>query len=328
MRGSLRFAHRLCTLILAAFAAVGPFGADAQTPIRGPVRILLPFADDASYAMARLISDDISDAVAQPVVVERKSGATGRIAAEALKNAAPDGATLLLAPAVVPVLAPLVFRKLNYDPAKDFAPVAQVATFRYALAVGPDHPARTVPEFVAWAKVHRAQATFGTAGSGSIPHFFGVMVGQATGLEMVHVPYKGAGPMTADLMGGQIASGIDALANLIELHRAGRIRIIATSGAARSPLSLTVPTFKEQGFAAIEGVGWIAVYARAGTPKPMIDRLSAAIVKAVQTPETRERFMNLGVEPTGTTPEQLTAIMAADTARWRPIIKASGFSAD
>jgi tripartite-type tricarboxylate transporter receptor subunit TctC len=318
----------LCALIAGAIAGLAPFGADAQAPIKSPIRILLPFADDASYAAARLIGDDIGRAMARPVVVERRAGATGRIAAEALKNAAPDGTTLLLAPVAVPVLAPLVFRALNYDPEKDFAPVSQVATFRYALAVGANHPARTVAEFVAWAKDRSGQATFGTAGSGSVPHFFGVMVGQATGIEMVHVPYKGAAPMAADLMGGQIAAGIDALANLIELHRAGRIRILATSGAERSPLSPNVPTFREQDLAAIDGVGWIAVYAPGKTPKPILDRLSAAIVKALRTPEIRERFIGLGVEPTGTTPEALAAIMVADTARWAPIVRATGFRAD
>jgi tripartite-type tricarboxylate transporter receptor subunit TctC len=228
----------------------------------------------------------------------------------------------------VPVLGPLVFRKLGYDPAKDFAPVAQVATFRYALAVGPNHPARTGPEFVAWARAHRSQASFGTAGAGSVPHFFGVMVSQTAGVDMIHVPYKGAMPMTADLMGGQIAAGIDALANLIELHRAGKVRILATSGVDRSPLSPTVPTFREQGLTAFEAVGWIAVYARAGTPKPIVDRLSTAIVDAVHTPATREKLVALGLEPTGTTPEELAVIMAADTARWAPVVKASGFTAD
>ena len=228
----------------------------------------------------------------------------------------------------VPVLAPLVFRNLRYDPVKDFAPVTQVLTFRYALAVAPDHPARTVPEFVAWAKAHSKEATFGTAGAGSVPYFFGVMIDQATGTQLVHVPYKGAAPMLADVMGGQIAAGVDSVTDLIELHRAGRIRIIATSGAERSPLSPAVPTFREQGLAAVDAVGWAGVYARAGTPKPVIDRLSAAIVAALRTPEIKERFLSLGVEPTGTTPEALAAIMAADTARWAPIVKASGFTAE
>jgi len=324
----LRAVYLLCALIPGILAAVAPRCADAQDAARNPVRILVASADDASYSIAHLIGENIGNAMGRAVVTDPRPGATGRIAAEALKNSAPDGTTLLLAPIVIPVLSPLVFRNLRYDPMKDFAPVAQVATFRYALAVSANHPARTAPEFIAWAKAHREQATFGTSGAGSVPHFFGVMVGQMTGTELVHVPYKGATPITADLMSGQIAAGIDALANLIELHRAGRIRILATSGAERSPLSPTVPTFKEQGLGAFDAVGWIAVYARAGTPKTLLDRLSAVIVETVRTPEIRERLLSLGVEPTGTTPEALAAIMAADTVRWAPIIKASGFTAE
>jgi tripartite-type tricarboxylate transporter receptor subunit TctC len=324
----LRVPHLLCALVAGALAASAPSGAHAQDAARGPVRILLGFADDAGYAFAQLISESVGSATGRPVVIERKPGATGRIAAEALKHSDPDGTTLYLAPIVVPVLAPLVFRNLHYDPVKDFAPVAQVLTFRYVLAVGPGHPARSVPEFAAWAKTHREQASFGTAGAGSVPHFFGVMLGRATGTELLHVPYKGGAPMTADLMGGQIAAGIESLTNMVELHRAGRIRILAISGAGRSPLAPAVPTFGEQGLAELDAVGWAGVFARAGTPRPLIDRLSRSIVASLRMPEVKERFLSLGVEPTGTTPEELAAIMAADTARWAPVIKASGFVAE
>lgn len=315
-----------CLLALAALAAFAP-AAFAQ-PAGAPIRILLGFADDAGYAFAQLISESIANAMGRPVVIERRPGATGRIAAEALKNAAPDGTTLYLAPIVVPVLAPLVFRDPGYDPVKDFSPVAQVLRFRYALAVGPNHPAKTGQEFIAWAKAHPKDASYGTAGAGSVPHFFGVMISQTTGAELLHVPYKGAAPMEADLMGDQIASGIESLTNLIELHRTGRVRILAVSGAGRSPLAPSIPTFREQGLTNTDAVGWVGVFAPARTPKAVIDRLSTAIVEAVNTPSIREKFLSLGVEPTGTTPEELAAIIAADTARWAPIVKASGFKAD
>lgn len=319
---------RICLLALAALMALTATPAFPQTTASAPVRILLGFADEAGYAFAQLLSECIGVAMGQPVVIERKPGATGRIAAEALKSAPPDGATLYLAPIVVPVLAPLVFRNLSYDPVKDFAPVAQVLIFHYALAVGPNHPAKTGREFVAWAKAHPKEASYGTAGAGSAPHFLGVMINQTTGTEMLHVPYKGGAPMQADLMGGQIASGIESLTNLIELHRAGRVRILAVSGADRSPLTPSIPTFREQGLTSNDAVGWVGVFAPARTPKAVVDRLSAAIVGALRTPSIREKYLSLGVEPTGTTPEELAAIMAADTARWAPIIKASGFTAD
>jgi tripartite-type tricarboxylate transporter receptor subunit TctC len=316
---------RLVAALLAAWSAT----AFAQQPalFKSPVKILVGFAaGGSSDVAARMIGEKIKDTLGQPVVVENRPGAGGRIAAEALKNAAPDGTTLLLTPVVVPVLAPLVFKQLNYDPAKDFAPVSQVATYQFAFAVGPDHPARTIPEFVAWIKAHPTQANFGSPAPGSLPHFFGLMVGQATGIEMVHVAYKGGAPLASDLMGGQIPAGIDALSDMIELHRAGRIRIIATSGAKRSPLLPSVATFKEQGFESIEGTGWIGMYVPAKTPKATVDALSAAIVKAMADPDLKEKFLHLGYEPTGTTAERLLAIMAADTARWGPVIKASGFS--
>jgi tripartite-type tricarboxylate transporter receptor subunit TctC len=325
----VRHHHRFAYFAALALALLEPPGAQAQVALKGSVRIIVGFAAGGSSDIAaRMLADKLKDSLGVPVIVENRVGAGGRIAAEALKNAAPDGATFLLTPVVVPVLAPLVYKQLNYDPAKDFAPVAQVATYQFALAVGPNHQAKTVAEFVAWLKANPTQANFGSPAPGSLPHFFGLMIGKATGVEMVHIPYKGGAPLAADLMGGQIPAGVDALSDMIELHRGGKIRIIATSGAQRSPLLPTVATFKEQGFAAIEGTGWIGVYAPAKTPAALIDQVSAAIGSALKIPALRERFIDLGYEPTGTTPEQLAAIMAADTVRWGPIIKASGFTAD
>lgn len=325
----MRLGRFVSLLISASFAAAVPAAAQTLAPIRGPVRILVGFTPGGPTDLAaRSMADRLGDAVGQPVVVENRAGAGGRIAAEALKSAAPDGSTLLLVPIVVPVLAPLVFKQLGYDPAKDFAPVAHVANYQSAFAVSANHPAGTVPEFVAWAKSHGARANFGTPAAGGLQHFFGLMVAKASGIDLVPVTYKGGVPLALDLASGQIPAGISTVSDLLELHRAGRIRIIATSGAKRSPLLPAVPTFREQGFPAIEGDGWIAFYAPAKTPKPVIELWSKVIVKAVRTPEVAERLTHLGLEPTGTTPEELAAIMAADTARWAPIIRASGFTAD
>jgi tripartite-type tricarboxylate transporter receptor subunit TctC len=320
------FLFRASAVAVAAFSLVC---AQAQPLASGPIRILVGFAPGGTTDIAaRIIAQQINETSGQTLIVENKTGASGRIAAEALKNAAPNGTTLLLVPIVVPVIAPLVWKQLSYDPIKDFAPVTQVAGYQFAFVVGPDHPARTMQEFVAWLKSHPKQASFGTPAAGSLPHFIGVMVERAIGVDMLHVAYKGVTPLANDLMGGQIPAAVDALSDVLELHRAGKVRIIATSGARRSPLLPEVPTFKEQGFSAIEGSGWIAVYAPAGTPKPIIDQWSAAINRVLQTPAIRQRLTDLGYEPTGTTPEELAAIMASDAARWAPIIKASGFSAE
>lgn len=328
-KGQVHIGRLASARIFALLVAAMPAAVAAQPAIKGPVHLLVGFAPGGSTdAAARLVAERIGPALGQPVVIENRAGAGGRIAAEALKRATPDGSTVLLTPMVTAVLAPLVFKRLPYDPQNDFVPVAQLATFQIAFAVSPDHPARTVPEFVAWAKGGTAHANFGTPAAGSQPHFFGVMIGRATGVDMVHVPYKGATPLAADLAGSQIPAGISALSDLLGQHRAGRLRIIATSGAQRSLLLPEVPTFKEQGFPAIEGNGWLAFYAPAGTPKPVVDRWSTEVARAVQAPEVTGKLIHLGLEPTGTTPEELAAIIAAETARWAPIVKASGFTAE
>jgi tripartite-type tricarboxylate transporter receptor subunit TctC len=314
----------LLSLLVAAVAA-SP-GATAQERTKPPLRILLPLpAGSTSDSVARLLAERLREDLGQPILVEDRPGASGRIAVEALMRAPPDGSTLLLAPIAVPVIVPLAFRKPGFDPARDLAPVAQVSTFEYALAVAANHPARNVAEFVAWAKINRARATFGTPGAGSVPHFLGTMLGRAAGVELIHVAYRGAPQVDADLMSGQIAAGLSALADFVALHRAGKLRILATSGAARSPLVPSVATFREQGYPSLEATGWHGVFAPAGTPLPVIERLSAAIVAALRTADLRDRLTSLGVEPTGTTPAELAAIMAADIARWRTIVRETGF---
>ncbi len=328
MHGAKRKRSNVWAIVLCAIGFFTASVAQAQDTPVGPIHMLLGFADGGSYAIAKLLTDNIAKAMGQPVVIEPKPGATGQIAAEALKNAPADGSTLYLAPIAVAVLAPLVFHNLRFDPVKDFSPVAQVITFRYALAVSPHHPAKTIPEFVAWAKAHPKQASYGTPGAGSVPHFIGTMMNQVTGMELLQVPYKGGGPMQADLMSDQIPCGIDGMGNLIESHRAGRLRILAVSGAERSPLAPSIPTFREQGLTTSDVVGWIGVFAPARTPKATVDRLSVAINEVLRTPSIREKYFALGFEPMGTTPEEFASIIAADSARWAPIIKASGFKAD
>ena len=209
----------------------------------------------------------MKDELKQPVLVENRPGAGGRIVAESMKNAPADGSVLMLTPVVVPVLAPMVFSKLPYDPAVDFAPVAHVANFQFALGVNGTHPAKSMKELVAWYKANPAKANFGSPAPGSLPHFFGLMIGKGAGIDLIHVPYNGGAPMMNGLMGDQVSSGIDTTVEMIELHRAGKIRILGTSGATRSPLLPDVPTLVESGLAGVEGTGWFAVYAPAKTPE-------------------------------------------------------------
>lgn len=320
MRSIVHFAALLgaCTVALAAHAQVDK-----------PVRILVGFAPGGSAdTAARLLAERAAVELKQPVTVDNRPGAGGRIAAEQLKNAAPDGSTVMLAPIVVPVLAPMVFGKLAYDPAADFAPVMHVANFQFGLSVNAAHPAKNVGELIAWFKANGAKANFGSPAPGSLPHFFGVMIASGAGVDLVHVPFNGGGPLMNALVGDQVSSGIDTLVDQIEMHRAGKTRILATSGAARSPLLADVPTFSESGLKGVEGTSWFAVYAPAKTPAATIQQLNAALNKALAAPDLRERFTRLGLEPTGGSPADLAAIAQRDAQRWGPVVKASGFKGD
>lgn len=319
--------HLSKKLVLALSFALAPAAAFAQ--VDKPVRLLVGFAPGGSADIAaRLLADRMKDELRQSVVVENRPGAGGRIVAEAVKNAPADGSVLMLTPIVVTVLAPMVFAKLPYDPLIDFAPVAHVANFQFAMSVAATHPAKNVQELVTWWKANPGMANFGSPAPGSLPHFFGVMIERSAGLDLVHVPYNGGGPLMNAVMGNQVSSGIDTLVDQIELHRTGKIRLIATSGAQRSPLVPEVPTFAEGGLKGVEGTSWFAVYAPAKTPEATVRQLNAAINRALAVPELRERFAKLGLEPTGGTPADLSARMAQDTARWAPVVKASGFRAD
>ncbi|MGJ7509699.1 tripartite tricarboxylate transporter substrate-binding protein [Variovorax sp. GT1P44] len=316
----------LLSIAVMAFAAASGSGAGAQDA--SPAKILLAFEGGSSRAVAFLLAERARVQLGRPVIVEERPGATGRIAAMALKNAAPDGTTLAYLPIAVPVLAPLTFKDVHYDPTQDFAPVSQIATYTLALAVPFNHPARTMPEYIAWLKTHPDKAFYGTGAAGALPHFLGVMVSRATGVEMTHVAYKGFAPMSIDLVEGTISSGISGVSDFIDLHRAGRLRIIATSGDRRVPQLPDVPTFAEQGYPTVVATGWAGVFAPARTPKAVIDEWSRALVATVRSPEGQKLLLDFGVEPTGTTPEAFAAILAEDIARWAPIVKASGFRAD
>lgn len=318
---------RVARLALPVLLGLSALAAHAQ--VDKPVRFIVGFAPGASTDIAaRLLAERLAVELKQPVTVDNKPGAGGRIAAEMLKNAPADVSTIMITPIVVPVLAPLVFSKLTYDPAADFAPVAHVANFQFALSVAADHPAKNVQELITWLKANPAQANYGTPAPGSLPHFFGVMLARGAALDLVHVPYNGGGPLMTALVGRQVTSAIDTLVDQIELHRSGKIRLLATSAAQRSPLLPEVPTFLEAGVKGVEGTSWFAVYAPAKTPVAAVAQVNAAINKALAGPELRERFAKLGLEPTGGTPAELSAAMKRDTERWAPIVKASGFRGD
>lgn len=250
------------------------------------------------------------------------------VAAELLRDAAPDGRTLMLAPIAVTVFAPLTHAKLRYNPREDFAPVSLATNFQMGFAVGPGSTAKTFHEYLDSARADPAKAMYGVPLAGGPTHFFGVMLARATGVDLAVVPYKGSAPFVSELLGGQVPAGITVLSQLVKQHQEGRLRVLGTFGPQRSPSAPDVPTFKELGFATLEGTGWQAFYTKAGTPRATVERLSAAIAAAIKSPVVHAKLLALGIEPVGSTANELEQRMAEDFVRWAPIVKASGFTAD
>ena len=262
----------------------------------------------------------------QPVIVENKAGAGGRIANELVKAAPPDGRTLLLTPVATMSIFPHSYAgALRYDPFKDFAPVAHVANFQVGLAVASTVPARTLAEYVSWVKGDPAKNGFyASAAAGSIPHFSGVMFGRAAGIELTHVPYKGTAPAMQALAAGEVNAVSTVVADIRPLVTAGKARLLAVGGETGDPTFPDVPTFRQQGHDLV-ALPWYALFAPAGTPPAAIDRLARAAAAAVQDPALNKRLAEMGLMPTGHGPAQLAGIMKADFERWGPPIRASGY---
>ena len=301
----------------------------AQTvAAQSPVRILVGFPPGGSAdATARSIADKMKDSLGLPVLVENRAGAGGRIAAQAVKEAAPDGNTLMLAPFAVMVVQPLVFRSVKYDTTADFTPIGNTVVFPLALAAGPMTPATNVRELLEWLRANPANANFGSPAAGSMPHFLGELLASAGKVKLTHVPFQGGAPLVSNLLGGQIPIGFDTPAEFAEQHRAGKLRILALSGTQRSPQFPGVGTFKEQGID-IDANAWFALFGPAAMPRATVDRLNAALQAALKSPDVAERLDKLGLAVAPNSADDMVRRLAADKAVWSPVIKNSGFQAD
>lgn len=318
--------HLLTSLALAASLLAGP-AALAQSD--KSLRVIVGFPAGVSIdVVTRILTEKMKDELKRSIIVDNRPGAGGRLAADVLKAAPPDGNTVMVTPIVVPVLAPMVFNKLNYNPEVDFVPVGRVCDFSFALAVPANSPVKNLKEYAAWLKTNPQQANFGSPAAGSLPHFFGVMIGSALNVEMVHVPFNGGAALQTAVLGGHAPAGIDVVMEWQQNAKVGKVNILATSGAQRSKVMPDVPTFKEQGFPDAVGQGWFAMYAPAKTPAPVINDINRALNKALTHPEVRERFAALGLEPGGGSAADLQKTMQDDAKRWGPIVKKSGFKAD
>lgn len=312
-------------ILLAAALLSATALARAQT---SPVRIVVGFPPGGSADVtARVIAEKMQASLGTTVIVENKPGAGGRIAAQAVKEAAPDGQTLMLVPFAVMVVQPAVFRSIKYDTVADFTAVGSVVTFPLALAVGPATPARNMKELVDWLRANPAQANYGSPAAGSMPHFLGEMLAAKAQVKLTHVPFQGGAPLMNNLLGGQVPIGFDTPAEFAENHRAGKLRILALSGAQRSARFPDVPTFREQGID-IDASAWFGLFGPAGMPKAAVARLEAALQSALKQPDVVERLDKLGLSAAPSSAEDMAKRLAADKASWVPIIRQSGVQFD
>ena len=324
--------RRLATLsafsALFALTALTSPAAWAQAD-KPPLRILVGFPPGGSAdVIARLLAERLPAQLGgQAVVVENKPGAAGRIAIDALKNAASDGNTVVIMPSGPVVLFPHVYKKLSYDVNKDLAPISQLAGFQFCVVSGPKSNVKTMTELVARAKADPSTASYGSSGNGTVPHFLGLMIGDAVGIDFQHVPFQGGAPAMTALMGGHIGYTMDVVTEALEQHRAGKVRVIAVAGAQRAPQLPEVPTLREQGVA-MDASAWFAMYGPGSLPPATAQRLSSAVQAALKDPALSQRMSALGLDPIGGTPEQLAAVQRADFAKWAKPVKASGFQAD
>lgn len=313
-----------CAKLTALTTLAGLPAARAQA---SNIRVIVGFAPGGSVdALARMTADSLAAASGRVAVVENKPGAGGRLAVDLVKAAAPDGDTLLVAPQGPMTLFTHVFKeRLNYDPARDFSPVTRLVTGDFALTIGPMSPAKDFAGFRDWLRSAGAGATYASPGAGTLPHFVGVSVAQKLGIPMTHVPYQGSAKSMIDLAGGNVASAVSPVTEALELHKAGRVRIVATTGATRSTFVPEVPTFKELGID-LEVPLWFGVYGPAGIPAATVERLRGAIDRGFATREAGERLARLGLVAAPLAPAALEALRQRESAMWGPVVAASGFT--
>lgn len=299
-----------------------PRSASAQSAV---TRLLVGFpAGGTIDVVARVLADTMKDDLGGTVIVDSRPGAGGQIAAQALKQAPPDGRTLLLSPDHTMVMLPLTVKTAGFQPLADFEPIGPVARYPGGLAVSSQVPAKTLEEFLAWARANPSQANVGVPAPGSIPQFIVHRLARDSGAPLVSVPYRGSAPMVQELMGGQLTAGTTALGDFVEPHAAGRLRVIGVLGARRSPALPAVPTFAEQGLK-LDWEYWLGLFAPKGTPGGEVERIRAAAARALARADVRERLQKIVFEPAPGDGRQLEALVRDGTALWEPVVRASGW---
>ena len=324
-----RPARRRLVQALAACALGGAaaFAAAQDWPAR-PVTLVVPFPPGGTTdVLARALAEKLQQSLGQPVVVESKPGAGATLGADHVAKSKADGHTLLMG-AVHHTIATSVYKKLPYDFQKDFVPVSMVALVPNVLVVNPAVPAKSVAELVALAKAQPGRLSYGSNGNGTAQHLIGTQFEHMAGVQIAHIPYKGSGPLVTDLLGGQIAMSFDTLTPVIQHIRSGRLRPLAVTTAKRAAALPDVPTLEESGLRGFDIGTWFGVLAPAGTPKEVVSRLNAEIVKIAGSAEFRKRMEDIGAETTAGTPEQMARQIADDTARFARLVREAKVTMD
>jgi len=316
-------------LFVAALAALAQVAyAQGAYPSRS-ITMIVGFAPGGGTdTTARIVAKKLGESVGQTVIVENKAGAGGTVATHQVARSAPDGYTILLGSVGSLAVAPHIIAKLPYDPMRDLAPITMAVEFSNVIVVQSALPANTLAEFVQLAKAKPGTIGYGSSGIGGIGHLAGELLKIVAEIDIVHVPYKGGGPAMQDLLGGQIPAMVATPPSSLPHIKAGKIRALATTGAARAALMPDVPTVAESGYPGYEATNWYAYLAPAGTPKDVLDRLNQEIVQALRAPDVREQLDRQGIEAKPGTPEELTKYMERELATWGRVVKAAKIQAN
>ena len=318
----------LASLAVAAAGAL-PLGALAQNFPTKPITIIVPFsAGGTTDILARIVGQGLTTELGQSVVVDNKPGAGGNIGGSLAAKAAADGYTLFMGTVGTHAINQSLYKKMPFDPVKDFAPLSRVATVPNLLVAHPSQPFKTVKEMIAYAKANPGKITFGSPGSGASPHVSGELFKSMTGTDLLHIPYKGSAPAMTDLLGGQTSVMCDNMPSAIQHVRSGKLRPIAVTTAKRSPELPDVPTIAEAGVPGYEATSWFGMFAPAGTPKPVLDKLHAALIKVLNQADVKKKIAEQGGDVVAETPAQFAAFIQAESVKWGKVVKESGATAD
>jgi len=323
LKGSLtlRMAVALTLCVTSLLAPAQPF------PSR-PVRIIVGFPPGGGTdIVARTLSPRLSEALGQPVVIDNRGGASGLVATELAAKSAPDGYTLFMGTLGNLSVNPLLFPKIPFDVARDFAPVTQVVSVTFMLYVHPSLPVKTVRQLIVLAKERAGQLNYASSGSGGAPHLAAELFNSLAGVKLVHIPYKGSGPSFTDLLSGQVPITFTTLTQGLQYVKSNRLRAVATLGPARTPVLPDVPTVSET-LPGYEVVNWFGLVVPVMTSRDVVARLHDDFIKVLQTPEVKEKLVAQGTDPVGSTPEEFGAFMKAETAKWARVIREANIRAD